>query len=333
VSKDPTRTPSAEGSRVPKDVLVAAVLPLKDRRTFVFETFAHRDWDEVRSRLPEEYRCLSDQQLMDQAVNLRKRGGLSSQEKKSKAALWREVKKAVRAYWSGGTGLEELGDLLDKLGPAPSATEGDPRSQTDRSTPAADEGPAGDENRAVDEHTIRALTLKPQFAELVARGEKLVENRTWGQKVRGRIAIHRGGKYGAIIAVATVDTVVDVTVDGWGDPLTDEQYAVLTEQEERGHVCGPLCWILKDVRRVEPPIPCKGKLNLWKPSEAVARELEAREGTFLPALGSAIGTRGTAAAVSAALRRRGESELAASVPAESESPALDAAIDALKDLF
>ena len=38
-------------------------------------------------------------------------------------------------------------------------------------------------------------------------------------------------------------------------------------------------------------------------------------------------------AVSAALRGRGESALATLLPAESESPELDAAIDALKDLF
>ncbi len=57
------------------------------------------------------------------------------------------------------------------------------------------------------------------------------------------------------------------------------------------------------------------------------------EGVFLHALGQALGTRGTLAAISAALRGRGESALAALVPAESESPELDAAIDALKDLF
>lgn len=56
-------------------------------------------------------------------------------------------------------------------------------------------------------------------------------------------------------------------------------------------------------------------------------------GDFLHALGQALGTRGTLAAVSAALRNRGESALAALVPVESESPELDAAIDALKGLF
>lgn len=57
------------------------------------------------------------------------------------------------------------------------------------------------------------------------------------------------------------------------------------------------------------------------------------EGSFLHALGQAIGCRGTRAAIGAELRKRGESELAALVPAEAVSPDLDAAIDAMKDLF
>jgi hypothetical protein len=54
---------------------------------------------------------------------------------------------------------------------------------------------------------------------------------------------------------------------------------------------------------------------------------------FLHVLGQALGTRGSRAAVAAALRERGEAALAALVPPEDESPALDAAIDALKGLF
>jgi hypothetical protein len=57
------------------------------------------------------------------------------------------------------------------------------------------------------------------------------------------------------------------------------------------------------------------------------------EGGFLRNLGLALGTRGTSATISAALQARGEWELAALVPAEAESPELDAAIDAMKDLF
>jgi hypothetical protein len=57
------------------------------------------------------------------------------------------------------------------------------------------------------------------------------------------------------------------------------------------------------------------------------------EEPLLHNLGLALGTRGTVADISAALRKRGELALAALVPAERATPELDAAIDALKDLF
>ncbi len=57
------------------------------------------------------------------------------------------------------------------------------------------------------------------------------------------------------------------------------------------------------------------------------------EAAFLHRLGTALGVRGTRAAVSAELRQRGEAALASLVPAETASPDLDLAIDALKDLF
>ena len=57
------------------------------------------------------------------------------------------------------------------------------------------------------------------------------------------------------------------------------------------------------------------------------------EVSFLHVLGLALCTRGTRAAIAAEFKRRGELALAALVPAESDSPELDAAIDALRDLF
>ena len=57
------------------------------------------------------------------------------------------------------------------------------------------------------------------------------------------------------------------------------------------------------------------------------------EAGFLDELGLALGTRGTRASVIDVLKRRGESALAALVPQEAESAALDAAIEALKELF
>jgi len=113
-----------QGSRVPPNVLDDAIKPVKEIRSYPFESFKQGDWDEVRSRLPEEYRWLSNDQLMHQATNRRKQGAYSTEAKKNMTVLWTAVKKAVSTYRSGDTTLEELGDLLQKVNPAASVADG-----------------------------------------------------------------------------------------------------------------------------------------------------------------------------------------------------------------
>jgi ASCH domain-containing protein len=259
----------SKSSRALDDALVAAVLPLRASRTFVFERYTHDDWEEVRSRLPEEYRQLTDQRLRERAVRLRKEGKkLRPPEEQEMARRWHEGKKAVWAYWSDDIGLEELGAVLNELRGTAAATGKGAGSQRGQPVPAVDEEapptPAVDEDPPADEHAIRALTVKPEPAWAIANGEKTVENRPWGQNIRERIAIHCGDENGAIIAVADV---VDV--------VTYEE-ARRRRPDQKTHIFGPLCWLLDNVRRVEPPIPCKGKLGIWRPSAAVAQELQAR---------------------------------------------------------
>jgi ASCH domain len=111
---------------------------------------------------------------------------------------------------------------------------------------------------------MNALTLKPQYAELVVRGEKTVENRSIPLRLRGKIAIHRGGPGGALVAAADM---ADIVTPG---------EALRPRPDQREHICGPWCWLLDNVQKIEPPIPCSGRLGLWKASDAVAQELEAR---------------------------------------------------------
>jgi hypothetical protein len=110
-----------KGSRVPAAVLDAAVKAVKaNRPRRVFENYSQADWDQVRCFLPQEWRWLSNEQLKHQACNRRKQGAYSTEAKKNMAAVWAEVKKGVRAYWSGDANLEELADLLKNLKPAAS---------------------------------------------------------------------------------------------------------------------------------------------------------------------------------------------------------------------
>ena len=114
---------------------------------------------------------------------------------------------------------------------------------------------------------MKALTICQPYAELIARGEKRIENRTWPTSYRGPLAIHAGKSrewldpdeidypdgelvFGAVVAVADLvgcRRVEDLT-GGWRD---------------HEHAHGPWCWLLANVRRLPTPVPMRGAQGLW----------------------------------------------------------------------
>jgi activating signal cointegrator 1 len=122
---------------------------------------------------------------------------------------------------------------------------------------------------------MRALTVCQPFAELIASGEKRVENRLWPTRYRGPLAIHAGSsrhwlkeyrgtlprymEFGRIIAIVDmVDCVHFTCLDSMYPDLKDHPFA-----------SGPWCWVLRDVRRIMS-VPCRGALGLWKVPQEVA---------------------------------------------------------------
>jgi len=135
---------------------------------------------------------------------------------------------------------------------------------------------------------MKAITICQPWAEMIARGVKRIENRTWPTAYRGPLAIHAGKSlawlkrenaaewidrygvalpqagemaFGAFIAVA--ELVGCVPVDELPAELEDHPFAE-----------GPWCWILANVRRIEPII-CPGQLALWTPSALMMPKLTA----------------------------------------------------------
>jgi hypothetical protein len=105
----------------------------------------------------------------------------------------------------------------------------------------------------VEGNPMKALTLKPEFAALIVSGEKIIENRSWGEhgKLAGkRIAIHSGGKGGSIVCTVVIKAIIDAKL------------ARKLFPKQKNHICGPKCWILGDRINVQP-IPCSGRLSLW----------------------------------------------------------------------
>ncbi|MGW6578929.1 hypothetical protein ACWF76_05895 [Streptomyces globisporus] len=118
---------------------------------------------------------------------------------------------------------------------------------------------------------MRALTIRQPWAGAIVHQTKRVENRTWKLPAAHhgvRILIHAGAQpdknaevegpnldvYGAIVGVATV------TGCHWSDD---------------GMCCGPwgfakaYHWTLADVIALPEPIPAKGALGFWTPSDDI----------------------------------------------------------------
>lgn len=132
---------------------------------------------------------------------------------------------------------------------------------------------------------MKALTICQPYAELIACGEKRVENRTWATSYRGELLIHAGKNrqwldvgtdeelneidvptgiylstldFGAIIA--NVKLVDCVSIEAIMDGRCDERYPWLRGHR---HANGPWCWVLEEVLRLPEAVPYKGAQGLW----------------------------------------------------------------------
>lgn len=119
---------------------------------------------------------------------------------------------------------------------------------------------------------MKALTICQPYAELIARGEKLIENRSWPTSYRGPLAIHAGKSlqwfdddnhpkanygikreavpFGAVVAVADLIGCLRVA-------------QLPPELRSSEHANGPWCWVLENVIRLDP-VPCRGAQGLWE---------------------------------------------------------------------
>jgi len=132
-----------------------------------------------------------------------------------------------------------------------------------------------------------ALTICQPYAELIACGAKLVENRRWRLRYRGRLAIHAGKsrawmepgderrypdmRFGAIIATARVIGCWSIGEIGRG-----ELPASLEWVPRHAHTEGPYCIVLAGVQRLSIAISCPGQRALWKVPTDVAALVRAR---------------------------------------------------------
>jgi activating signal cointegrator 1 len=133
---------------------------------------------------------------------------------------------------------------------------------------------------------LKAITVIQPYAILIGTGEKWVENRTWETSYHGPLAIHAGSDtqymtlreiralaqpVGAVIAVFRVVACVPVErLIGGELQMSRQQAAILSEVGvdpaaflNHEHVAGSRCWVLADIRAMDP-VPCRGRLWLWR---------------------------------------------------------------------
>lgn len=127
---------------------------------------------------------------------------------------------------------------------------------------------------------MKALTICQPYAELIACGKKLVENREWPTNYRGPLMIHAGKsrtwldgqtedeleeefgrrvEFGAIVARSNL--VACLHIDRIARGEYDLQFPWL---KTHGHANGTWCWVLAEVERLPEAIPWKGAQGLWE---------------------------------------------------------------------
>lgn len=125
---------------------------------------------------------------------------------------------------------------------------------------------------------MKCLTIRQPWATLIVEGYKKYEFRTWKTNYRGKIYIHAGlnlekepvqrfKKYnleyvsGAIIGEAEIVDCILVDVDF--------KEKLLLENKEVYKNSSGYAFVLKNVKKYDKPIYCKGKLGLWNYEESI----------------------------------------------------------------
>ena len=141
---------------------------------------------------------------------------------------------------------------------------------------------------------MKALTIHQPYAELIAKGEKFVENRAWKTNYRGPLAIHAGKSrewfkngdqpdnylFGAVIAVGNLVACLPLKGMQEMSPKQRIWEAQLTIGDilQHSHTQGPYCWIIKSVSRIEP-IFINGNQGLWNWSGDITLEIMGNNAT------------------------------------------------------
>jgi ASCH domain-containing protein len=121
---------------------------------------------------------------------------------------------------------------------------------------------------------VRAITIRQPWAELIVRGDKDVENRSWRTNHRGPLLIHAGGSVnrGSFAKHGVPEDAERSAIIGIVEVVDCTQ-----ERTSSWHEEGSWGWYLKRARRFRKPVPMKGRRGLFEvPDRKVAAQVGRR---------------------------------------------------------
>lgn len=128
--------------------------------------------------------------------------------------------------------------------------------------------------------TIRALTIRQPFPELILRKRKPFEIRSWRTNYRGPLLIHSAARVkpdcaeeaGLSKDTLTTSAFVGIAVLSDVRPYTRADSKLLNQKRAIGGWSpGQFSWVLKKPIRFARPIKANGKLGLFRVPPSVAR--------------------------------------------------------------
>lgn len=127
---------------------------------------------------------------------------------------------------------------------------------------------------------MKVISIIEPWASLIKEQKKYIETRSWKTNYRGKIYIHASlkkvskkderinnlislledqeFKYGHIIAEATIVDCI----------YMNEEFLSKIKENNQEYICGEYlvgryAWILKDIKKLDKPIPAQGSLGIW----------------------------------------------------------------------
>ena len=109
--------------------------------------------------------------------------------------------------------------------------------------------------KRIEKKTMKALSLKQPWANLVAEGKKTIETRKWSTKYRGDLVICSSRKpeierYGCAICIVELYDV--------GPMKKEHEKAACIEVYKGAH-----SWFLRNLRKIDPVFPIHGQLGIY----------------------------------------------------------------------